>query len=182
MEIVILAYKVLRDGRSDFTGWPWPLPTSEQPGQWVCVSGPIALCVNGVHASNSAQLPQWLGMEIWEIELGGDVLHEEPALVASRARLLRKLDAWDELMRTRFAQACLARAREITDVYPAGAQLVAKVEHTLSWGGAAPAGYFTAMLAGQSATGRHSGPEYDTAFVHERARQARWLRHELGLA
>jgi hypothetical protein len=113
--------------------------------------------------------------------LGGEVVREEAALVASQARLLRKLDAWDEAMRRRFAEMCLSRAREITDGYRAGSGLVTKVEHTLSWAGAAPAGYFTAMLAGESATGVHSGPDYDVAFIRERARQAQWLRDALQL-
>jgi hypothetical protein len=175
------AYKVLRDGRSEFTGWQWPLPSAERPGAWVRAVGPIALCVNGIHASNPEQLPHWLGDEIWEIELDGDVLVEEPALVASQARLLRRVAAWDESMRRRFAETCLDRAREIADGYPPGADLVTKVEHTVSWAGAAPAGYFTAMLSGARATGAHSGTDYDAAFLRERARQAQWLRDVLEL-
>jgi hypothetical protein len=181
MEIAMRAYKVLRDGRSEFTGWRWPLPDAERPGEWVHADGPISLCVNGIHAASPQQLPQWLGTEIWEIELGGEVVREEAALVASRARLMRRLDAWDEAMQRRFAEMCLHRAREIAEGYPAGSGLVSKVEHTLSWAGAAPAGYFTAMLAGESATGVHSGPAYDAAFMSERARQAQWLRAELAL-
>jgi hypothetical protein len=181
MEIAMRAYKVLREGRSEFTGWRWPLPDAERPGEWVRTDGPIGLCVNGIHAASPEQLPQWLGTEIWEIELGGEVLREEAALVASQARLVRKLHAWDESMRRRFAEMCLRRAQEIAEGYPTGSGLVTKVEHTVSWAGAAPAGYFTAMLAGESATGVHSGRDYDTAFMGERTRQAQWLRHELQL-
>jgi hypothetical protein len=175
------AYKVLKDGRSEFTGWAWPLPAGARPGDWVHADGPIGLCQNGVHAASTDQLPQWLGAEIWEIELDGEIIREEAALVASRARLIRRIDAWDEPARRRFAEACLGRARELAGRYPAGSGLVEKVEHTLSWAGAAPAGYFTAMLAGESVTGRHAGPDYDEAFVRERAVQAEWLRRELGL-
>jgi hypothetical protein len=181
MEIAMRAYKVLRDGRSEFTGWQWPLPSRERPGEWVRACGPIALCFNGIHASTAAQLPHWLGTDIWEIELGGDVVREEAALVASQGRLLRRVDAWDEPMRRRFAEMCLHRARAIADGYPAGAGLVAKVEHALSWAGAAPAGYFTAMLAGARTSGAHRGADYDAAFLGERARQARWLQGELEL-
>jgi hypothetical protein len=176
------AYKVLRDGRSEFTGWQWPLPSREQPGAWVRASGAIALCVNGIHASTAEQLPHWLGTDIWEIELGGTVVREEAALVASKARLLRRVEAWDEPMRRHFAEMCLDRAREIADGYPAGAGLVTKVEHTLSWAGAAPAGYFTAMLAGARASGAHRGADYDAGFLAERGHQARWLHRELELA
>lgn len=175
------AYKVLRDGRSEFTGWQWSLPDGDQPGAWVHAEGAIAVCINGIHASTPEQLPHWLGAELWEIELGGDILEHEAALVASQGRLLRRVDGWDEPTRGRFAEMCLERARELADGYPAGAGLVTKVEHTLSWAGAAPAGYFTAMLAGERASGEHAGPDYDVAFLRERSRQARWLRDQLKL-
>ncbi len=176
------AYKVLRDGRSEFTGWRWSLPTANQPGEWVHAAGPIALCINGIHASTPEQLPHWLGTELWEIELGGDIVEDEAAVVASQARLLRRVDAWDQDMRRRFAEMCLQRARELADGHAAGADLVTKVEHTLSWAGAAPAGYFTAMLAGQRESGgEHAGPAYDAGFLRERARQAAWLRGQLDL-
>jgi hypothetical protein len=177
----MLAYKILRDGRSEFTGWQWPLPDADQPGEWVHAAGPIALCVNGIHASTPEQLPHWLGTDLWEIELAGDILEDEAALVASRARLLRQVDAWDEPMRQRFAEMCLERARALADDYAAGAGLVSKVEHTLSWAGAAPAGYFTAMLAGERHSGARAGAEYDAAFLHERSVQAQWLRDQLAL-
>jgi hypothetical protein len=177
----MLAYKVLRDGRSEFTGSRWPLPGADQPGAWVQATGSIGLCVNGIHASTPEQLPHWLGTELWEIELGGEILEDEAALIASQGRLLRRVDAWDEAMRGRFAEMCLARARELADGYPAGAGLVTKVEHTLSWAGAAPAGYFTALLAGERDSAARVGPDYDAAFLRERSRQARWLRDQLKL-
>jgi len=176
------AYKVLNQGgRSDFTGWDWPLPEQDQPGAWVVAEGELRLCHNGIHASTAEQLPHWLGMELWEIELDGEIRHEEAALLASRARLVAKVEAWDESMRKRFAQWCLERAREIARSYPPGEGLAEKVQHTLWWGGAAPAGYFTAMLAGESRAGRHSGEEYDAAFLAERRLQTEWLVRELAL-
>lgn len=48
-------------------------------------------------------------------------------------------------------------------------------------GGAGPAGYFTAMLAGEAVTGCRSGDAYDAAFLGERARQSEWLGRELSL-
>jgi hypothetical protein len=176
------AYKALKEGRSEFTEWRWPLPVPGGPGEWVKVAGPLALCVNGVHASSITQLPHWLGLELWEIELAGEIRHEEAALVASQARLIRRIEAWDEPARRRFACWCLERAHTLVQDYPLGDPLVAKVEHTVGWGGAPPAGYFTAMLAGERAAGRRSGSEYDRAFLAERTLQARWLRRELALA
>ncbi len=176
------AYKVLHDGRSPFTAWRWSLPAQGGPGDWVQADGPIGLCTNGVHAASTEQLPHWLGMELWEIELDGEIIQDEAALIASRARLVRRITAWDEAMRQQYARWCLGRAQEITESYPSGEGLVEKVSHTIWWGGAGPAGYFTAMLAGESVTGRHAGPDYDAAFIAERALQADYLRRELELA
>ena len=175
------AYKVLNGGRSEFTGLQWPLPAAGRPGQWVHANGPLALCVNGIHASTTEQLPHWLGAEIWEIELDGDVVVADAALVASSARLVRRIDAWDELARRRFAQACLERACAIAERYPAGEGLVDNVRYAINSAAAAPAGYWTAVLAGESDTGRRAGRDYDEAFLRERAIQAQWLRRELDL-
>lgn len=181
LSAAVRAYKTLNGGRSPFTGLPWPLPTGSQAGDWVRAQGPVGLCTNGIHAASTEQLPHWLGMELWEVELAGEIISDEAAVIASRARLIRHIDAWDEPMRQEFARWCLRRAQEITESYPPGAGLVNKVEHTIWWGGAGPAGYFAAMLAGESATGRHDGPAYDIAFARERARQAQWLRETLEL-
>lgn len=177
----VRAYKVLNDGRSSFTGSVWPLPAGDRPGAWVHAQAPLGLCRSGIHACTAEQLPQWLGTEIWEVELAGEVLHEEPAIVAEKARLVHQIEGWNARAHVTFATVCLQRAREIAATYPAGSELVAKVEHCVSWGGAAPAGYFTAMLAGERATGRHGGPDFDAAFARERAFQAAWLKRELHL-
>lgn len=176
------AYKVLIEGRSGFMGRQWPLPEAGRPGDWVVASGPLGLCTNGIHASTTDQLPQWLGDEIWELELDGEVLRTEPALVARRARLIRQLDAWDAPARVAFCQDCAGRAREVVARYPAGSELLTgKIEPFTERGMAAAVGYWTALLTGESATGRRSGADYDRTFARERAAQAGWLRSELGL-
>jgi hypothetical protein len=80
----VRAYKVLIDGRSGFTGWRWPLPDGDGPGEWVLASGTPELCVSGIHACTVDQLPQWLGEELWTIELAGEIVHSDAALVASK--------------------------------------------------------------------------------------------------
>lgn len=173
----MLAYKVLHGGSSMFSGFRWPLPDGAQPGAWVTASGPLALCGNGIHASTIGQLPQWLGDEIWEIELDGEIVEEEPALVAERARLLRRVSEWDEDARRGFAQDCAARAEEIVRGYPAGEPILReKIDWFVPRAMAAPAGYWTALLKGESVTGRRRGDDYDRAFAGERAEQARCLR------
>jgi hypothetical protein len=178
----VRAYKVLSGNRSEFTGTRWPVPVGDRRGDWVVASGPLGLCTNGIHASTVDQLPQWLGDDIWEIELDGEVLRTEPALVAGRARLVRRIDEWDERARLAFCQDCVRRAREIAAGYPAGAEITGKIEPFAGRGMAAALGYWTALLAGESATGRRGGLDYDVTFARERGAQASWLRRELRLA
>jgi hypothetical protein len=177
------AFKVLRDGRSEFTGSRWPLPAGGQPGDWIDADGPLELCVRGIHTCTADQLPQWLGDEIWEVELGGEILPAEPAVLSSRARLLRRLEDWDAEAQLSFAQACAERARRIVGRYPAGEELfTGKIEPFSTRGMAAAVAYWTALLSGECDTGRRAGPAYDAAFARERALQAEWLKRELRLA
>jgi hypothetical protein len=180
--VEIRAYKVLNDGRSAFTGWAWPLPSGETPGEWVQATGQIGLCVNGIHASNTAQLPQWLGDEIWEVELDGEILRVDPALVATRARLIRRVQEWNEPARMAFCEDCAHRARGIATRSGAGTEIYEeKIAPFTVRGMAAAVGYWTALLTGEAATGQRAGTEYDVAFAAERDAQAVWLRRELDL-
>ena len=176
------AYKVLRAVRSEFTGWQWSLPDGDQPGAWVHAEGSIAVCVNGIHASTPEQLPHWLGAELWEIELGGDILEHEAALVASQARLLRRVDRWDEPMRRRFAEMCLERAGALADGYPAGDGLVdqGRAHAELGRRGSRRLLHRDAR---RRARQRRSAPAVTMTprFLRERSRQARWLRDQLQL-
>jgi hypothetical protein len=135
-----------------------------------------------VHASSVDQLPQWLGDELWEVELDGEILHTEPALVAARARLIRLVEEWDEHARLAFCADCARRAHDVAARYRAGAEVyTVKIEPFAGLGLASPVGYWTALLVGTAATGRRSGLDYDAAFTRERAAQAAWLRRELRL-
>ena len=75
--------------------------------------------------------------------------------------------------------ACAGPARSPRNT-PRAAGLVTKVEHTVSWAGAAPAGYFTAMLAGRERDRHPLRARLRHRLHRERARQAQWLRDELG--
>lgn len=178
----LLAYKVLIGGRSVFSGTAWPLPSGDEPGEWVSASGPLEPYVNGVHACNAAQLPQWLGDQLFRIELDGELMRTEAALVATRGRLIAPVREWDEVRRTGFARACAERARGLDRPTAAIDQLMETIERLVVLGLAGPAGYWTAVLAGESRTGRRAGAEYDRAFAQERAAQARWLASRLGLS
>lgn len=143
-------------------------------------SEPLGLCVNGVHACTLAQLPQWLGDELWEIELGGEILDTDAALVAERGRLLAPVAGWALDARKAFAADCAERAQPRAGGFDGGAELLAIVERSVDGGRAGPAGYWSAVIAGESVAGRREGPEYDAEFARERTAQAEWL--ELVLA
>jgi hypothetical protein len=133
--------------------------------------GPIALGANGVHACTVGQLPQWLGDELWRIELDGEVLEADAAVVASRGRLLGPVAAWDAEAQRAFAVDCRDRARELTS----GGPVLAVIERFALDGRAAAAGYWAAVLAGERLAGCRAGAAYDAAFERERVQQARWL-------
>ena len=86
------AYKFLRrDGTGVFTSRAWPLPGPGGPGAWV--EAPLDPCRSGIHACRVRDLPLWLGQELYEIELGGDIVEARTKVVASRRRLLRRIVA-----------------------------------------------------------------------------------------
>jgi hypothetical protein len=104
----MIAYKFLRAGRvGPFSGWEWP-----EPGVWVSAGNELVACRRGVHACRIKDLPWWLGEELWEIELRGEVKAEEHKLVASAGCLRARIDAWTPALARVFGEACAWRARD----------------------------------------------------------------------
>ena len=142
--------------------------------------GPLELCGNGIHACTPAQTPFWLADELWAVELDGEILQTEVALIAARARLAETVMKWDETARVAFCSDCAARARRRT-IEPRSQPLVDRVVAWAPGGWAASVAYWAAVLAGETRAGRRDGPDYERAFAVERAEQARWLTSELAL-
>jgi hypothetical protein len=176
------AYKwLLAGGRSAFTGFRWPLPQGGQPGPWVEVTAPLALCRNGVHACRVDQLPHWLGPELWIVQLDGQVVEFDHVLVSSRARLVGTVHSWSAWGRPDFARDCARQAQGMRQPWWRVDHL-ADVLECAEKGDAPVAGYITAALAGEvAAGGGRGGPDYDRGFLAERTRQAQWLAERLGL-
>lgn len=144
----------------------WP-----PPGEWL-EADELAPCRAGIHACRIVDLPLWLGLgELWEVELDGDVLELERKVVASRGRLVRRVDDWDEEADRAFRSACAAEAQRRA---AGSAELEVYVGDIAHGAGNAPvAGYMCARLAE-----RQEGPAgYDA----ERRRQADWLAEKLAL-
>ena len=168
----MIAYKFLRqDGTSLFTGFRWPLPARGAPGEWV--SAKAEPCRSGVHACRTSDLPLWIGRTLYEIELDGDVVKDQTKVVAPRARLLRRIEAWDEDLRGAYTRHCAERAHRLAQAAsPPLEQWEAVIEPSVPEGPAL-LGFVAARIA-EEAGGPH-------AYRAERAAQVEWLVERLGL-
>jgi hypothetical protein len=96
-------------GRSVFTKFQWSLP-ERGPGEWYETPLPVGLCVNGVHACRKQDLSYWLNVQLWEMELDGEIVESDHLIVASRARLIRRIEEW-ETVSAEFARWAVERSR-----------------------------------------------------------------------
>jgi hypothetical protein len=167
----VIAYKFLRpDGTSLFTSYRWPLPAGE-PGEWV--EAPVEPCRSGIHACRPPDLPFWVAASLYEIELDGEVVEQRTKLVAPRARLLRRVEAWDDELRDAYTRMCADRAHELAlGASPPLDDWDAVVEPSFPEGPAL-LGFVAARIAEE-----RSGPE---AYHAERARQTDWMVERLRL-
>ena len=167
----MIAYKFLRaDGTSVFTGFRWPLP-SGRPGEWV--EAPIEPCRSGIHACRPSDLPLWIGRTLYEVELSGDVVEQPTKVIAARARLTRRIDAWDDVLHDTYTRMCADRAHELArGASPPLDGWDAVIEPSLPEGPAL-LGFVAARIAEEI-----SGPE---AYHAERDSQRAWLVERLGL-
>jgi hypothetical protein len=167
----VIAYKFLRrDGTGVFTRFAWPLPNGG-PGAWV--EAPVEPCRSGIHACRAGDLPLWLGRDLYAVELGGEIVEERTKVIASRARLLRRIDAWDDGLRAAYTRDCADRAHALArGADPPLREWEAVVEPSVAEGPA-----LLGFVAARIAEVRDGGAAYRA----ERARQVAWLTERLGL-
>jgi hypothetical protein len=72
-------------------------------GEWMPPIDTIEPCVRGYHLCRESDLVSWLGPEIWEAEWRGDMIEQSDKIVVSEARLIRRLDTWNERTARLFA-------------------------------------------------------------------------------
>jgi hypothetical protein len=168
-----LAYKFTLPGaRSPFTGFVWPV------GEWVEADGEIALCRSGFHACRPDALPRWLNDELWLVELDEIEEERDGLLLARRARLLVRVDAWNEETARELARSCAAVIAQLAAEHPHDdllqrrAQMIPEIADGPDPSAAALAMYTTAHAADEIAPG---------SYWVERRRQAEWLRERLQL-
>ena len=159
------AYKFLRAGSlGPFTGFRW------EPGRWI-EAPEAAPCESGVHACRVQDLPFWTNDELWEVELDGEVLAAGRKIVASRGRLVRRIEGWTAAAARELGNEAAARARALADARPRDAMARAYAEDAerRAGQGRAYAATFIAAVAAEYA----GGPPGRDA---ERAAQADWFR------
>ena len=166
------AYKFTRPGaRSPFTGFEWPV------GKWVEAEGEVGLCANGIHACRIEALPRWLDDELWRIEVDGIEEEHDGVVVARRARLLERIEAWNAETSRELARSCAARIRELAQEHAdpllqRRAQMIPEIADGPDPSATALSMYTTAHAADEVVPG---------SYWVERRRQAEWLRERLGL-
>jgi hypothetical protein len=163
----MIAYKFLREGGvAPYTGFRWPV------GDWVDAVG-VDPCREGIHACAVRDLPIWMGPELWEIELAGEVVALPRKLAAQRGRLLRRLDEWNEALIRDFGRDCVKRTRERVGFLPVLSGYAFDADR-LSGQGRVPLAAFAAARAAEL----RDGPG---GYEEERRLQASWLAKRLGL-
>jgi hypothetical protein len=105
-------YKVLAaDGISPQHGGSgkWFIPKGKRMGKWMPAIKDIQPCERGYHFVNIEQLPQWLGPTLYEIEVRGQVIYQADKSVAEQARLIRKVETWNDKTLRLYAADCAER-------------------------------------------------------------------------
>ena len=78
-------------------------------GEWMPAIRDIQPCKRGYHFVSIEQLPQWLGPTLYEIEVRGQVIHQADKSVAEQARLIRKVETWNDKTLRLYAADCAER-------------------------------------------------------------------------
>ncbi|GAO01736.1 hypothetical protein PSR1_00596 [Anaeromyxobacter sp. PSR-1] len=177
----MIAYKFLSRGAvGPFSGFRWPTPDGGAAGPWV-----EARPEDGIHACRPVDLPYWIDEELWDAELSDDARETSHQLVASRGRLVRRVEAWPEIARA-FAAHCSETVRARVEAALAAGGVTAE-RAALLRGYSGDAEAFAragnvaaaAFAAARAAAVLAGDPE---GFAAERSRQAAWLERALASA
>jgi hypothetical protein len=102
-------YKVLGGGGEPCNGGSgkWNLPKGKRPGKWMPKIQGIVPCERGYHLCRAEDLMFWLNEEIYEAEgRGKSIRHDNSKDVFEQARLIRKIEPWNEKTACLFAADC----------------------------------------------------------------------------
>jgi len=109
-------YKVLDEHRNPIHGgkgrWAYR--------KWMPHIDNIEACECGYHVCREQDLVRWLGPTIWEVEIKGDVIFLDDKVVASDARLVRKVQNWNKRTARLFACDCAEHVLKYADTKHVG--------------------------------------------------------------
>lgn len=118
-------FKFTGPGGETYGGFRWPLPHDGQPGDWADLhpgaEEPLTgadLCSGAVlHLTDAGHLVYWIGAELWEAEADESrgVVSGRDKVGVRRARLVRRVDAWDDRTARLFACDCAEDALRHAD-------------------------------------------------------------------
>ena len=113
-----MLYKVLNADGSAYHGGngKWFLPKG-RPGKWMPELKPDKLeaCRYGYHLCRHDDLIQWLGPVIFTAECRGERIDDMDKIVVQQARLILKLETWNDRTARLFACDCADRALALID-------------------------------------------------------------------
>jgi hypothetical protein len=164
------ALKFLKHGRvGPFSGVTWP-----EPGQWLEADEPPELCRSGVHGLLPDVLAHWVGEELWRVELDREATVTRGVVVASRGRLISRVEGWNDATAREFARACAAHVADAATGRAAeyAADAKASAEEAVADFTATTVAYMAAHAAEAESPG---------GFEAERLWQSRWLAKRLGI-
>jgi hypothetical protein len=148
-----ILYKITNDDGTSCHGGSgkWPLPNGKA-GKWRSVDGDLVPCSNGLHLCCTSDVLQWLGPAIWEAEHDGEIIEHGDKVVARKARLVVRVDAWNEQTARLFAADCAGRVLHLADDKRCDAAVLAARQY--AFGMIDSATMVAAEKAARAATGK----------------------------
>jgi len=100
-------YKWLNEGGQPAHGGrtAWSLPNG-RPGKWRSVKGELVPCENGLHLCREQDLVRWCSPVLWEAEYRGELIEHTDKVVVREARLIQRVETWNEQTARLFAADC----------------------------------------------------------------------------
>ena len=87
-------------------GFVWPAPSGKRPGKWTERVPEVVPCESGYHLTTAEHLLSWTHAELWVAEGRGRRVDADNKVAFESARLVRRVDAWNERTAREFACWC----------------------------------------------------------------------------
>lgn len=110
-------YKFLNEDGTTAQGYgKWHLPKNGKPGKWMPkIAGELVACENGYHlCRQSTDLLEWCGAPaLYRAEYRLEMVEADDKVVVRQARLLDRVETWNERTARLFACDCAEQAMKL---------------------------------------------------------------------